>query len=56
MKMDQYPDLFPRLRDSLYDFFLRTQGVEEGLMSYDLYLPLVLSWEKQKKLREIKNN
>ncbi len=55
-KMEQYPDLFPRLRNTLYDFFLRSQGVEEGLMSYELYLPIVLSWEKQKKLGELKNN
>jgi len=48
-RMDRYPDIFPKLRDTFYDFFLKSQGIEEGMASYDLYLPIVLAWEREKK-------
>lgn len=47
-RMEQYPDIFPQLRDNFYDLFLKSQGVEEGIYSYEMYLPLVLRWEKEK--------
>lgn len=51
-QMDKYPDLIPALRDNFYDLFLKSQGVNAGLGSYELYVPMVLQWEKgQKKIK-----
>ncbi len=44
-QMDKYPDLIPALRDNFYDLFLKSQGVNAGLGSYELYVPMVLQWE-----------
>ncbi|MCO6462307.1 MAG: DUF3810 family protein [Saprospiraceae bacterium] len=50
-QMERYPDWLPQLRDNFYDFFLKSQGIEEGVESYSMYVPLVLRWEKEKKLK-----
>lgn len=34
-QMLKYPDVFPRLRDAIYDRFLSLQGVKGGMASYD---------------------
>jgi len=31
----KYPDLFPKLRDKIYDNYLQMQGIKEGMASYD---------------------
>ena len=45
-QMDLYPDIAPKLRDAIYNLFLESQGVKEGIESYDRYLSLVLHWKK----------
>lgn len=43
-KMKMYPDYAPKLRDAFYDTFLKSQGVKDGLNSYEQYVDLVLKW------------
>jgi hypothetical protein len=45
--MDRYPDLVPRLQYRLYDSYLKSQGVKEGMKSYSQVLLLVRSWEQK---------
>ncbi len=39
--MRRYPDILPRLRDAAYHTYLKAQGVDEGLLSYDKVMMLV---------------
>ncbi len=43
----KYPDIFPRFRNAAYDTYLKTQGVKEGLESYDRIIVLLCAWEKR---------
>ena len=43
----KYPDIFPRARDAAYDTYLKTQGVSEGLESYDRIVVLVKAWKEK---------
>ncbi len=43
--MDKYPDLIPRLQYQIYDQYLKTQGIKEGMLSYNEVLTLVHAWE-----------
>jgi hypothetical protein len=47
--IDSYPPFIPFLQPAVYDVFLKVQGVEEGIESYDRMVLLVSSWRKQKK-------
>jgi hypothetical protein len=42
---DAYPEFFPRLRYIAYDTYLKAQGIEEGILSYDRVLVLMKAWE-----------
>lgn len=44
--LNRYPDLFPRLRDAIYEYYLKSNGVKEGLNSYTGIIQLVLRWKK----------
>ena len=37
----KYPDIFPKLRDRIYDRYLKMQGIDEGLASYDRIIDMV---------------
>ena len=43
----KYPDLFPRLRDKMYNSYLKSQGISEGMQNYDRVILLVHSWQKK---------
>jgi hypothetical protein len=45
--MDNFPPFIPFLQPAVYDIFLKVQGVEEGIESYDRMVLLVSSWRKQ---------
>ncbi|MGH1338465.1 MAG: DUF3810 domain-containing protein [Aureispira sp.] len=45
--MDNFPPFIPFLQPAVYDVFLKVQGVEEGIESYDRMVLLVSSWRKQ---------
>lgn len=46
---DKYPDFFPRLRRQSYDWYLKAQGVEEGMKSYSEIIMMNYCWENNRK-------
>jgi hypothetical protein len=42
--MARYPDLMPKLRDYAYDAYLKSQGVQEGMLSYNRVIMLARAW------------
>ncbi len=49
-EMEKYPDIFPRLRNAIYDSYLKAQGIDEGLENYNRILVLVKAWKEKQKL------
>lgn len=48
-KLDaKYPELFPRLRDRIYDSYLAMNRVEGGIHSYNRFVQMVLTYEDRK--------
>jgi len=45
-KIMDYPDIFPRFRNLVYDTYLRSHGVQEGLQSYDGIVALMIRWRQ----------
>jgi hypothetical protein len=45
-KIMDYPDIFPRFRNLVYDTYLRSHGVQEGLQSYDGIVSLMIRWRQ----------
>jgi len=43
---DKYPELFPRLRDRIYDSYLAMNRVEGGIQSYNRFVGMVLTYEE----------
>ena len=43
----KYPDLFPKARDKMYNSYLKSQGIKEGMQNYDRVILLVHSWQKK---------
>jgi hypothetical protein len=43
----RYPDLLPKLRNQVYDTYLRTQGIPDGLQSYSRVVQLVWAYENR---------
>ncbi|WP_052599884.1 DUF3810 domain-containing protein [Aureispira sp. CCB-QB1] len=46
-KVENYPAFIPFLQPAVYDVFLKVQGVEDGIESYDRMILLVSSWRKK---------
>lgn len=46
-QIDNFPPFIPSLQPAVYDVFLKVQGVEEGIKSYNRMVLLVSSWRKQ---------
>lgn len=44
--INKYPDILPELRDVVYDSYLKTNGIQKGLTSYNEIVTLVLRWKK----------
>jgi len=44
---NRYPDIMPKVRDAVYDTYLKTHGVKEGLMSYSRMILLVDAWNRR---------
>lgn len=42
----RYPELLPALRDVIYDNYLKSHGIEEGLRSYSRMITLVHAWRQ----------
>jgi len=41
---DKYPDILPSWRNAVYDTYLKTQGIFEGVINYNRIVMLVKSW------------
>lgn len=46
----KYPDFMPRMRYIAYDAYLKTQGIQEGMLNYDRVTMLVSAWRKNKEI------
>ena len=51
----RFGELAPELRYDLYDFYLKSQGIKAGMLSYDEVLMLVRAWGVARRLN-IKSN
>jgi hypothetical protein len=47
-RMALYPDLFPQWRDAVYERYLKTQGIAEGMKSYHKVIMLAVAFQKRK--------
>lgn len=45
--INRYPDIMPWFRDVIYEFYLRSHGMSDGLASYDGIISLVLTWKEE---------
>ncbi|MCA0237364.1 MAG: DUF3810 domain-containing protein [Bacteroidetes bacterium] len=45
--LDQYPEFFEAFRYQLYDQYLKSQGISEGMANYGKVIPLVLAWRQR---------
>jgi hypothetical protein len=45
--LDEYPEVFPVIRDMIYDYYLKSNGVESGLLSYDKVVKLSFSYQNK---------
>ena len=43
---DRYPDILPRIRDLIYDNYLKSHGIPEGLVSYSQMIVLSYRWQE----------
>ena len=43
----KYPEIMPRVRNKVYDSYLKSQGVQEGLRSYSTVVRMVHAYESQ---------
>ena len=44
-QMAKFPDLIPEIRDLVYDTYLKSHGVKEGLNSYSTIIRLIHQWK-----------
>ncbi len=42
-----YPDFIPNFQNRVYDAYLKTQGIPEGILSYNRVIMLVRAWNDQ---------
>ena len=46
IQMDKFPDIAPRMRDKVYDTYLKSNKIEEGMASYGTVVGMVLNWKR----------
>lgn len=50
---DRYPDILPAIRNAIYDSYLKSNGVSQGLKSYSTIVAQCLAWQKTEYNRDI---
>lgn len=45
-EMQKYPDYLPKLRDKIYDIYLKLQGIDEGELNYSSFVQLLIKYKK----------
>ncbi len=53
MQMRKYPDILPDLRDLIYDSYLKSHGVTEGLASYSSIIKIINEWKESGRDQEL---
>lgn len=48
-ELDKYPDLAPNLQPAVYDLYLKSQGIHEGMLNYNRVIMLVHAWRNARK-------
>lgn len=51
-EMDKYPDIFPVVRDAVYNNYLKAQGIKEGIQNYSRILMLEKGRKGTKKIQK----
>ncbi len=49
----KYPDFFPEMNRRVYDSYLKSQGVEKGILSYNELVARVRAWRMKRSLEPI---
>jgi hypothetical protein len=49
-ELRKYPDIMPKFRNFAYDAYLKSQGIEEGMLNYNRVIMLVRAWRLAKKI------
>ena len=44
---DKYPDIFPAVRDFMYDNYLKSQGISDGIKNYSRIIQLVINYREK---------
>lgn len=52
--MNRYPDLIPNLQYRVYDAYLKSQGISEGMLNYNRVLVLTHAWREKERLSRSK--
>lgn len=45
-EMDKYPDILPKVRNAVYDTYLKSHGVAGGLSNYSKVVEMTMAWKK----------
>lgn len=48
--MNAYPELMPRTRDFIYDTYLKTHGIDDGMESYNRLVKMVVAYKRAKRI------
>ena len=48
----KYPDIMPKVRNAVYDTYLRSNGVDDGLVSYSRMVRMVSAYRKRPDLQD----
>ena len=44
---ERYPDLMPKMRDVIYDSYLKSHGIASGLVNYSEMILLSYQWQQK---------
>ena len=47
----KYPDILPKLRDLTYDTYLKAQGIQDGMKSYNTVVRLHYQWQRNQEVK-----
>ncbi len=52
-EMDKYPDILPKVRNAVYDTYLKSHGVAGGLSNYSKVVEMTMAWKKSGKNKNL---
>ncbi len=51
---DKFDEIVPELRDVVYDNYLKSQGISDGMASYSRVIDLVAAWQNERLASQVK--